>query len=177
METEQKNASAVDWAESIAFSLGFIVLLFTFVLRVITVSGSSMDSTLVNGDRLAVTGLFYTPQRQDVVVIDGYIKYGQPIVKRVIGLAGDTVDIDFTTGEVSVNGQALAEPYISAPTMQSYDVQFPLVVPAHSLFVMGDNRPYSLDSRSTEIGFIDERDVLGKAVYRIFPFQKIGAIK
>ena len=174
---EEKNISIVEWVESIAFSLGFIVLLFTFVFRIITVSGHSMDTTLADGDRLVVSNLFYAPQRQDIVVIDGYIRYGQPIVKRVIGLPGDEIDIDFKTGDVFVNGQLQNEEYIFAPTTQQYDVSFPLTVPQNTLFVMGDNRPNSLDSRSSEIGFIDVRDVLGHALLRIFPFQQIGGIK
>ncbi len=179
MSTEQieKNKASLEWIESITFSLAFIVFLFTFIFRVITVSGISMNPTLIDNDRLVVSNLFYTPARQDVIVVDGYINYGQPLVKRIIGLAGDEIDINFETGEVFVNGELIDEPYISASTTQQFDVAFPLIVPEGTVFVMGDNRPRSLDSRSTEIGFIDTRDILGKAIWRVYPVKKIGRVE
>ena len=106
--------------------------------------------------------------RGDVVVVDGYINYGDPLVKRIIALGGDTVDIDFETGAVTLNGAVLEEPYISAPTTTGYDVEFPVTVPEGCVFVMGDNRP--------EVGFIDERDILGKVLLRVFPLSSFGKI-
>ena len=98
------------------------------------------------------------------------------MVKRIIALGGDTVDIDFETGAVTLNGAVLEEPYISAPTTTGYDVEFPVTVPEGCVFVMGDNRPRSLDGRSTEVGFIDERDILGKVLLRVFPLSSFGKI-
>ena len=98
------------------------------------------------------------------------------IIKRVIAVAGQTVDIDFSRGIVMVDGQVLEEPYISEPTYMKRDVQFPVTVPEGCVFVMGDNRNRSLDSRDSSIGMIDQQSILGKAVFRLFPFQKMGWI-
>ncbi len=179
--SEKPDATRVsgifEWYDSLIFALVVIVLLFVFVVRIITVSGSSMVPTLLGGDRIAVQSFFYTPQRGDVIVVDGYSSYGDPLVKRIIAVGGDTLDIDFMTGQVTVNGSVLDEPYISAPTTNGYDVEFPLTVPDGCVFLMGDNRPGSLDSRSSEVGFIDERDILGKALLRVAPFSRFGEIK
>ena len=161
MEPKQSKENALfEWYDSLVFALAVIVLFFVFAVRIITVSGVSMQPTLYGGDRVAVQSMLYTPQRGDVVVVDGYINYGDPLVKRIIALGGDTVDINFETGAVTLNGAVLEEPYISAPTTTGYDVEFPVTVPEGCVFVMGDNRPRSLDGRSTEVGFIDERDML-----------------
>ena len=165
MEPKQSKENALfEWYDSLVFALAVIVLFFVFAVRIITVSGVSMQPTLYGGDRVAVQSMLYTPQRGDVVVVDGYINYGDPLVKRIIALGGDTVDINFETGAVTLNGAVLEEPYISAPTTTGYDVEFPVTVPEGCVFVMGDNRPRSLDGRSTEVGFIDERDILGKVL-------------
>lgn len=119
--------------------------------------------------------MLYTPQRGDVVVVDGY-SIRRPVVKLHIALGGDTVDINFETGAVTLNGAVLEEPYISASTTTGYDVEFPVTVPEGCVFVMGDNRPRSLDGRSTEVGFIDERDILGKVLLRVFPLSSFGKI-
>ncbi len=168
--------SVIGWAESIALALASIALLFAFLFRVVTVSGNSMDPTLLHGDKLVISSFFYEPKRYDIVVVDGYTAYKEPIIKRVIALAGDEVDIHFDTGEVFVNGQKLEEKYISALTKTRFDLTFPIRVPAGRVFVLGDNRPFSLDSRSSKIGFIDKRDILGKALLRIYPLGRMGAI-
>lgn len=180
METENKKSAAtksvVEWLEALIFSFALIVLLYTFFFRVITVSGTSMESTLLDGDRMVVRCMAYTPEQGDIVVVDSYSNYGEPLVKRVIGLPGDTVDIDFTTGEVSVNGKVLEETYLNEKTYRSYDVSFPVTVEEGCVFVLGDNRDVSLDSRSSQIGQIDMRDILGEAIFRIYPFSNIGKI-
>ena len=177
MERKKNREDALfEWYDSLVFALAVIVLVFVFLARVITVSGLSMMPTLHPGDRIVVQSMFYTPQRGDVIVLDGYIEYGDPLVKRLIAVGGDTVDIDFSTGTVSVNGTVLEETYISAPTTQNFDVVFPVTVPEGTVFVMGDNRPNSKDSRSTEIGFLDERDILGKVLFRVLPLSRIGAV-
>ena len=103
----QKENSLFEWYDSLVFALTVIVLVFVFCVRVITVSGYSMEPTLYWGDRVAVQSMLYTPRRGDVVVMDGYINYGDPLVKRIIAVGGDTLDIDFATGTVTLNGQAL----------------------------------------------------------------------
>ena len=110
-------------------------------------------------------------------MVDGYTRYGEPLVKRVIALGGDEVDIDLTTSDVYVNGERLEEPYLGSMISSLGDVTFPLIVPEGTLFVLGDNRRVSLDSRSSKIGFIDSRDILGKVVFRIFPLNAIGGIQ
>ena len=170
------NQNIVEWYEALIFALAFLVLLFTFVVRVVAVNGSSMVPTLNSGDRLLVQSSLFQVERGDVVVIDSYIDYGKPLVKRVIAVGGDRVDINAETGEVFVNGQLLDEPYIAEATRQKGDMEFPLTVPEGYLFVMGDNRMHSTDSRYQDIGFIDERDILGQVLYRTYPFSAIGSI-
>lgn len=179
MENSKNSRSRdqIEWFESIVFALTVLVLVFTFVVRVAAVNGISMENTLQPGDRLLLQSVGYTPQRGDVVVTDDLIDYGKPLVKRVIAVGGDVVDIDFQTGAVTVNGETLEEPYIRELTLLDEDQTFPLTVPQGKLFLMGDNRCQSKDSRSPEIGCIDERDILGKAILRIFPLQKIGVIQ
>lgn len=171
-----RNQGLLEWYESIVFAMVFLVVLFTLFVRIAAVRGSSMEGTLQGGDRILLWGLGYTPQRGDIVVVDDAIDYGAPLVKRVIALGGDTVDIDFETGDVLVNDEVLVEPYILAPTKLYEGVDFPVTVPEGKVFLMGDNRMGSKDSRNPAIGFIDERDILGHAVFRIFPMKKMGAI-
>ena len=110
MEPKQSKENALfEWYDSLVFALAVIVLFFVFAVRIITVSGVSMQPTLYGGDRVAVQSMLYTPQRGDVVVVDGYINYGDPLVKRIIALGGDTVDINFETGAVTLNGAVLED--------------------------------------------------------------------
>lgn len=173
----RRNVDILDWYDALVFALAVLVLVFAFCARIVVVSGSSMNNTLVDGDRLLVQSTFYTPRRGDVVVVDSYINYGKPLVKRVIAKGGDTVDINVEEGLVYVNGEALDEPYVPEGTLSTGDVQFPLTVPEGALFLLGDNRQHSTDSRSSSVGFIDERDILGRVVLRIYPFNKIGLIQ
>lgn len=162
-----------EWFNSIVASFVIIFLIFTFSLRAVGVSGRSMMPTLDDKDWLAVTNWNYTPERGDIVVVTQPNELHEPIIKRVIGVGGDTVDIDFEAGKVFVNGTECIEPYVFTDTNKKYDVKFPLTVPKGYLFVMGDNRNGSLDSRSSIIGMIDERYILGKVVIRFFPMKKI----
>lgn len=145
-------------------------VIFALAFRVVGVEGDSMNPTLQSGDWLAVSSLPINGfDTGDIVVVTQPWERNVPIIKRVIAVGGDTVDIDFVTHQVIVNGEVLDEPYIAQPTSLKYDVEFPLVVEEGKLFVMGDNRNNSVDSRSSAIGLVDERYVLGKAVMRILP--------
>ena len=183
MEKQQQSAPAVrgqgilEWYEALISAALVLVLIFSFFFRIIQVDGSSMVPTLVNGDKLIVWGAGYTPQRGDVVIVDSYTSYGKPLVKRVIAKGGDTVSIDYATGTVAVNGEVLQEDYIAEPTYLGYDVTFPYTVPEGTVFVMGDNRNQSLDSRSTYVGCIDERDILGRVLVCFMPFTDFGVVK
>ena len=183
MEKQQQSAPAVrgqgllEWYEALISAALVLVLIFSFFFRIIQVDGSSMVPTLVNGDKLIVWGAGYTPQRGDVVIVDSYTSYGKPLVKRVIAKGGDTVSIDYATGTVAVNGEVLQEDYIAEPTYLGYDVTFPYTVPEGTVFVMGDNRNQSLDSRSTYVGCIDERDILGRVLLCFMPFTDFGVVK
>ena len=167
-----------------------VMLLFLVVFRVILVTGDSMFTTLWDGDYLLLVSELFCgdPEPGDIVVIskqsfDG----GSPIVKRVIAIQGQTVDIDFESGTVYVDGQALREPYIHNETTNEEGTQFPLTVAENCVFVLGDNRAVSLDSRSPQIGQIDRREVLGKALYLLIPgthrgqyppdYGRIGTVK
>lgn len=167
-KTLARRRSAVEWAESITSAIAVILLVFVFVVQPANVDGSSMLPTLTNGDKILLRSAFYTPEKGDIIVIDSYNRYGETLVKRVIATGGDTVDINYSIGEVRVNGELLDEPYILAPTTVG-EVSFPITVPQGQLFVMGDNRPNSRDSRYDSIGLIDERDVMGKVFFRITP--------
>lgn len=173
----KKLTAVLEWYDSLIFSLAVIMVVFVFFIRVATVYQHSMEPTLYEGNRVAIQSLLYTPKDGDVVVVDGFIDYGKPLVKRIIATEGETVDIDFTAGIVYVNGAALVEPYVAAPTTRSGDVTFPLTVPEGKVFVMGDNRMNSKDSRNSEIGCVDKRDILGKVMYRTYPFNEMGVIQ
>lgn len=165
-----------EWGEALVVSLTAIILLFTFVVRLIGVDGSSMYPTLHDRDKVFMSNLFYTPAKGDIVVLTKESFIEGPIVKRIIATEGDTVDIDFMTGTVTVNGEVLDEPYINEPTYTAIDMTFPQTVPEGCVFVMGDNRNKSSDSRDTRLGMVDERYILGHVLVRILPFDRIGAI-
>ena len=159
-------------ARDIIVVLLIFMLVYIFCFRMVIVVGSSMYDTLLNGDRLILISnvLYRDPKPGDIIVASkDSFRNGECIVKRVIATEGQEVDIDFTLGVVYVDGVALEEEYISSPTMLYEGVSFPLVVAEGCVFVMGDNRMDSKDSRSTEIGQIDCREILGKAVFLLFP--------
>ena len=172
-----RGQGMLEWYEALISAALVLVLVFSFVFRIIQVDGSSMVPTLTNGDKLIVWGAGYTPERGDVVIVDSYTTYGKPLVKRIIAKGGDTISIDYETGTVTVNGEVLQEDYIAEPTYLGYDVEFPYTVPEGTVFVMGDNRNQSLDSRSSYIGCIDEQDILGKVLVCFLPFADFGVVK
>ena len=168
-----------EWMHCIIVSVILCVLIFVLVARVIDVRGSSMLPNLEQGDKIIITRLAGDYEQGDIVVLKAENYKREPLVKRVIAVAGQTVDIDFTEGTVYVDGVALDEPYTFERTYESYDFdsyEKPVTVPEGCIFVMGDNRNNSSDSRVATIGFVDTRAVMGKAVFRLYPFYKVGAL-
>ncbi len=173
-ETKQREIPGRDlyeWTQALVGSVLAVVLVFTFLIRLIGVDGHSMVPTLQNGDRLLVLSslLDHDYEYGDIVVLREESFLEEPIVKRVIATEGQTVDIDFEAGIVYVDGEALDEPYINEPTYMEEGTEFPLTVPEGCIFVMGDNRNHSSDSRDSRLGTVDTRCVLGKAVFLAFP--------
>lgn len=189
-ETPDWKKNALLYLQDLVHMLLVIVLVFLLLFRIIVVSGDSMYSTLLDGDYLLLlSNLFYKdPEAGDIIVISKEsFDNGAPIVKRVIATEGQQVDIDFEAGAVYVDGVQLQEDYIHNLTHNGRGVVFPLTVEEGCIFVLGDNRAVSLDSRYSEIGQIDKREVLGKALFLILPgtsngqqrqdFSRIGAIR
>ena len=166
-----------DWVGAFMAALACVTFIFLCLARTAQVSGASMRPTLSEGDRLLIWELGYHPQHGDIVVIDRSHKGELPIIKRVIGLPGDVIDIDLARGMVLRNHEPIAEPYTQGPTYLSWDVDFPVTVPDGALFVLGDNRSHSLDSRSSEIGMVDEQRLMRRAVFRLTPFYTAGWIE
>ncbi len=166
-----------EWIESAVLAVVFVILLFTFGARTSVVSGSSMIETLHSGDMLFISRWGFSAEQGDIVVVTKPYQDNEPIIKRIIATEGQRVDVDFVEGVVYVNGEALEEPYTHTPTNRHYDMEFPVTVPDGHVFVMGDNRNGSYDSRASEIGFVDTRYVLGKAYLRVFPFDAIGSVQ
>lgn len=177
----------LDWLEVVITAVISVVIIFTLFFRVATIDGPSMKETLHHGDKVIITNFAYRPKNGDIVVIsrnynntiEDVNASQMPIIKRVIATEGQTVDINFEKGIVYVDGKALDEPYTSSPTTRQFDIKFPITVSPGCIFVLGDNRNDSLDSRDSSIGLdgmIDERYVLGKAIYRIFPLDDFGGL-
>ena len=166
-----------DWVSNITFILSAIVLLFIFVIRVVGVDGESMMPTLHHKDWLITSNLFYEPDNGDIVVLskDSFLD-GKMIVKRIIATEGQEIDIDFEKGEVYVDGKLLDEKYIDEPTHTQYTTQFPATVPKDHVFVMGDNRNHSADSRDASLGMVHKSCILGRVVLRILPLSDFGTV-
>lgn len=178
-------------AKDVLYILAIFMLVYVLCFRTVVVVGDSMYDTLVNGDRLLLVNnlLYWQPEQGDVIVASkDSFRDGECFIKRVIATEGQIVDINFDTGTVFVDDVALDEPYLHTLTLNVEGVEFPVTVPEGCLFVMGDNREDSLDSRSPSIGFIDKREILGKAVFLMIPgtgtnecpaefdFSRIGVI-
>lgn len=165
------------YLHDLIYLLTVVILALLLLFRVVIVSGPSMNRTLLDGDYLLLLShtFYWTPKQGDIIVASkDSFDNGEPIVKRVIATEGQQVDIDFKTGVVSVDGVALEEPYVNTPTNTFEGVTFPIVVDDGCVFVMGDNRNVSKDSRSPEIGQIDCREILGKAIFLIWPGSDRG---
>ena len=190
-ECKEVNTDKTGWQKSvvmylhdIVYLLAIVVVMFVLLFRVVVVSGTSMNDTLLDGDYLLLIGnVFYRqPQQGDIIVaskesFDG----GKPIVKRVIATEGQWVNIDFPEGVVYVgdsldNLVALDEPYTKTPTDNWEGINFPQQVPEDCIFVLGDNRNWSKDSRDPEIGMIDKREVFGKVIFLFLPGTNKGNV-
>lgn len=171
-----KFTELYEWASSLVTAVVVMIAIFAFGARTTQVSGISMLPTLLHGDMLIISRVGMQPQYGDIVVITKPTSAEETLIKRVIATEGQTVDIDFEAGVVYVDGVALDEPYINMPTNRRLDLSFPQTVPKGSVFVMGDNREYSLDSRSGGVGTIDTRYILGRVLFRFMPTDRMGAV-
>ena len=161
------------WLDSLVFAIILILVVFVFMFRIVGVVGDSMNPTLNSGEWLAVKAINTTINRGDIVIVTQPHEINEPLVKRVIAVGGDTIDIDFNRGEVKVNNEILDEPYIMDLTKRRGDFSGPVTIPEGYVFVMGDNRNDSLDSRFNSVGLIDERYILGVAEFRFYPFDNL----
>ena len=187
-------ASVYDYVEIFVFTVLFVILVLMCACRLCEVSGPSMNNTLLNGEKMLVSDLFYTPDTGDIIVFhqtsEVYDQFNEPIVKRVIATEGEFVKIDFKAGTVYVSKD---ETFTAEEVLDEtdyalfanpdgvwkesfYQDEIIYEVPEGHLFVMGDNRNISADSRSQYVGFVDERCVLGKVLMRIMPFNKLGKV-
>ena len=184
---KKRGRELFDWVQALAISVLCVVLVFTFLARITGVRGSSMVQTLQHGDRLLVLSDLFCDYRQgDIVIAYKDSFYPEPIVKRVIAVAGQTVDIDFEAGVVYVDGVPLEEDYVNTPTNRSEGTAFPLTLKEGEVFLMGDNRNGSSDSRNALLGAVDTDYLMGKAVFLLFPgedestgrrdFSRIGVL-
>lgn len=181
-------ANAFDWFKTFLVSLATVIFIFTLIFRGVTVNGDSMLPTLHNNEYLIISDLIYTPKTGDIVVVQSpHFKNGtEPLIKRVIATEGQEVTINFATWKITVDGKELQEDYITKDdysTMRCEDMipdhngEVHFTVQENCIFVMGDNRNDSLDSRSDSVGQIDERYIMGRVLLRITPLDRFGKVK
>lgn len=167
----------LEWVQAILFAVILGYFIKTFLFTLVLVDGASMNPTLSDGDRLFVYKLFYKPKAGDIVVFRPVNDPQRPYIKRVIATGGQEIDFNFEKNEVYVDGVLLDEPYILEPTRLRGDMSYPLVVDENCVFVMGDNRNDSHDSRRTDVGLVNKSQIMGCAVFRWWPLDKIGGIE
>lgn len=174
---EKKNAKKelLDWIISIVAALAIAFLVREYVFTIVRVDGPSMQPTLEDSDILFVNRFMYEPENGDVIIFHPRTNTDVAYVKRVIAVEGQEVDIDPREGTVYVDGVALEEDYIKAP-LKSAGTQnkYPMVIPADHVFVLGDNRNNSTDSR--DLGAVSHKSIMGKVIFRILPFDEFGSI-
>lgn len=172
-------ARLYDWLEIFAVSVAVVFIIFAFVARVAIVDGNSMNDTLKDGDKLLVSELFYTPKQGDIIVCQAeYFGPEEPLVKRIVATEGQTIRIDTENWQVFVNDIELEEDYVKhiiGRDMHGWSYGEEYTVPKGHVFVMGDNRNNSADSRDSRVGPIDERYIIGKVIFRFSP--KFGFVK
>jgi len=183
MENDKRKggiaAEAFYWAQALVYALVVLVLINVFLLRISVVQGNSMVPTLEWGDMVLVRVFGYSePKRGDVIVVNDTGLLNEALVKRVIGVEGDVVDIDPVTGNVYVNGTVLDEPYINERIRDfTNNVEYPYTVPENRVFVMGDNRNASTDSRAAYVGALSYDQIVGKVLVRFWPIKEMGRIQ
>ena len=172
-----ENKTAVflfDFVKTIISVFSVMIIIFTFLVREISIEGDSMRDILHDKDKVVITDIFYTPNNNDIVVIDTPYLKEKRIIKRVIATEGQTLSINYDTGEVCVDGIILDEEYIFSETDRpSREYKIPYIIPLDYNFVMGDNRSVSLDSRDSTIGLVPDKDVIGKAQFIFFPLDRL----
>lgn len=193
-ENSEKNSSflrdVAEVIESTIITVFLIVMVFTYILHPVNVVGHSMENTLFDGDRIFMTTVYPNISYGDIVIINNDAAFlldangnvmkkditnsrlNECIIKRVIAEPGQTIDIDDETGEVSINGNKIDEPYIKELARSGGVFDYPITVPEGYYFVMGDNRNNSSDSRDGDVGFIKKNQIYGKALVRYAPFKE-----
>lgn len=164
---EKTIRNIYDFASILVSAVLAVCLIFTFVFKISAVDGDSMNNTLHNGDKVLITARDWTIERGDIVVISQPNAFNKVLIKRVIATEGQTVEINGKTHQVIVDGEVLEEPYIAQPLIVQGSWNYPVTVPEGCVFVMGDNRNRSTDSRDSAVGMIDTRYIVGEAIYRI----------
>jgi len=178
-EVREEDGSLFDWTRALIGAVLGVVLIFLFVAQLITVQGPSMQNTLYAGDKvIVVKAPLCKIEAGDIVMVKQYnAPLNDTIIKRVVAVGGQTIDIDFYNGAVYADGKALEEDYIAERTYMDEGMQFPITLEEGEVFLMGDNRNHSTDSRSPMLGVVDERYVVGEAVFLLFPGPNYGTKK
>jgi signal peptidase I len=172
-DVRREQLELYDWVQSIVTAVLCGILFFVFIARLNGIEGPSMMQTLQDGDKVILSNLFYSPKDGDIVFIKT-VAYGDtPLVKRVIATAGQTIDIDFSAGTVIRDGQVLIESYTNTSTNIPEDFSGPVTIPDGYVFVMGDNRNNSEDSRSDIVGLVDTRQILGRVLFVLIPGRSL----